>query len=437
MYGTTRIGEVLLENKKEKQKFEKADCNIRPYLAIGLIAVLVIVISIIVFFSILRYSVVKEYLDKIVYVLQPITIGLVFAYLINPIVKWQEKYLVKFYGKYIKTPKKAKKTARITGIITSIVLVLSIVGLLLYLVIPELYSSIERVVVQLPEQADGVIAWIESYTSSDDVFAAYLESAVDKGFGWLETWIETQILPRIKELLTSVTSGVISFLKLLLNILVGIVVSVYVLMSKELFMAQAKKMVYVVLPIEKGNVLIDIVRKSHEIFGGFISGKIVDSAIIGVLCFLGVSFLKMPYTLLISVIVGVTNVVPFFGPFIGAIPCSILILLIDPLKGLYFIIFVFLLQQLDGNVIGPKILGDSTGLSSFWVIFSIIVAGGLFGFAGMVVGVPAFATLLYLLRRISAFILKRKGLPIESDNYRNLDLIVAETKKMTYKENEE
>lgn len=318
-----------MDNRKEKQKCEKSDWNIRPYLSVGLIALLVIVLSIVVFFVIFRYSVLKEYLDEIIYVLQPIIMGLVFAYLINPMVKWQEKHLMKFCGKFTKNQEKAKKFSRITGIITSIALVLGIITLLLYMVIPELYSSIQRMVVQLPGQADQAVRWIESYTSSDDMFGTYLESFVNKGFEWLESWIQTQVLPRMQELLTSVTSGVISVLKMVLNFLVGIIVSIYVLMSKELFMGQAKKMVYVVLSIEKGNVLIDIVRKSNEIFGGFISGKILDSAIIGVLCFIGLSFLKMPYTLLISVIVGVTNVVPFFGPFIGAIPCAVLVLLLD------------------------------------------------------------------------------------------------------------
>ena len=139
-------------------------------------------------------------------------------------------------------------------------------------------------------------------------------------------------------------------------------------------------------------------RKSNSIFGGFIIGKIIDSAIIGVLCFIGVSLLNMPYALLVSVFVGVTNVIPYFGPFIGAIPSAILIMIVDPMKGLYFIIFILLLQQLDGNIIGPTILGDSTGLSAFWVLFSILLFGGLFGVVGMIIGVPTFAVFYYVVK---------------------------------------
>ena len=159
--------------------------------------------------------------------------------------------------------------------------------------------------------------------------------------------------------------------------------SVYLLIGKETFVGQGKKIVYAVLPSKYGNVVIHTMRITNQMFGGFVSGKILDSVIIGVICYVGLMILGMPYSLLVAVIVGVTNVIPFFGPFIGAVPSFILIALAEPVKGLYFLIFVLALQQVDGNIIGPKILGDSTGLSSFWVVFAILVGGGLFGFMGM------------------------------------------------------
>ena len=164
-------------------------------------------------------------------------------------------------------------------------------------------------------------------------------------------------------------------------------------------------------------MVLHITQKANDIFGGFLIGKIIDSAIIGVLCFIGLSFLNMPYTMLVSVIVGVTNVIPFFGPYIGAIPSTLLILLANPIKGIYFLIFILLLQQLDGNFIGPKILGNSTGLSSFWVIFSILLGGGLFGFLGMLLGVPTFAVIYYIIELIIDGRLHRKNLPESSDYY--------------------
>ena len=172
-------------------------------------------------------------------------------------------------------------------------------------------------------------------------------------------------------------------------------IAIYLLTSKETFIGQGKKIVYTLLPPKYGNIMVHVMRVSNQMFGGFISGKILDSAIIGVICYIGLMILRVPYSLLVAVIVGVTNIIPFFGPFIGAVPSVILIALADPIKGLYFLIFVVVLQQVDGNIIGPKILGDSTGLSAFWVVFAILVGGGLFGFMGMTLGVPTFAFIIF------------------------------------------
>ncbi len=425
------------QEKQGKQEKKKVNWNIRPYLAIGLISLLVIAFSILFFFLIFRYDGVASSWDKLMNILQPIIIGVIFAYLINPIVKWEEKYLLRLFQKRAKKPEKAKGAARAVSIFGAIVFVLVIIAVLLLMVIPELYQSIERMVVQLPGQVDAFLEWIEHHSITEGKVAKYLEPRLNTFVEYFESWLQTAVLPQAKEMIGSLTSGVISAVKVLFNFIVGIVVSMYVLMSKETFIGQAKKLVYTVLPADKGNVVIEIVRKSNEIFGGFISGKILDSAIIGVLCFIGMSLLKMPYTLLVSAIVGVTNIVPFFGPLIGAIPSAFLIILANPIKGIYFIIFVLILQQLDGNVIGPRILGESTGLSSFWVIFAILVGGGLFGFPGMVFGVPVVATAFYLLHRLSAYILRRKGLPEETADYTELSSVNPYTKEPAYYVKEE
>ena len=171
-------------------------------------------------------------------------------------------------------------------------------------------------------------------------------------------------------------------------------------------------------------------------FGGFVSGKILDSAIIGVICYFGLVILRVPYSLLVAVIVGVTNVIPFFGPLIGAVPCFVLIGLADPIKGLYFLIFVLVLQQVDGNIIGPKILGDSTGLSSFWVIFAILVGGGLFGFMGMLFGVPTFAVIYYFIGEVVEYILRRRKLPEETNAYIRMQNVDTKTRELRYEEKE-
>lgn len=230
-------------------------------------------------------------------------------------------------------------------------------------------------------------------------------------------WVQNDLLKHTNDLMTSLTEGVIGVVNGLIDILIGFIVAIYLLFGKEKFMGQCRKIVYAFNPPRRANIILHIASKTNKTFNGFIIGKIIDSAIIGVLCFIGLSILKMPYTLLVTVIVGVTNVIPVFGPYIGAIPSAILILLVDPMKGLYFIIFIFLLQQLDGNVIGPMILGDSTGLSAFWVMFAILIGGGLFGLPGMIVGVPTFAVIYYIIKMLIQQKLEQKKLPVETEHY--------------------
>ncbi len=422
--------------EERRQKKKNADWNIRPYLAMGLTAFIVIVLSISVFFLIYRYHGLAAYWNRLMGILQPVLIGLVFAYLVNPIVMFGEKHIFSLLSKRTKKERKAKKAARTLSVIGAVLFVLVIVAVLLGMVIPELYSSIERMVVQLPKQVESFTAWIQGFISEESEFANYLEQVLNKGLDYFENWAKTDFLPQTKNIMTAVTGGVISVVRVLFNVVIGIIISVYILISKETFIGQAKKLVYALLPAYKGNVLIETVRKGNEIFGGFISGKILDSAIIGVLCFVGLYILKMPYALLVSVIVGVTNVVPFFGPYIGAVPSTILIMLANPIQGLYFVIFILVLQQLDGNIIGPRILGESTGLSSFWVVFAILVGGGLFGFLGMVMGVPVFATFYYMVKRLVSFILRKRGLPQETGQYIKVSCVDPSTNRLDYKEKE-
>ena len=240
------------------------------------------------------------------------------------------------------------------------------------------------------------------------------------------------LLPKSNTYLTSITTGLINVFKVLLNIIVGLIVSVYLLFSKETFIGQFKKLNYALFKPKKANIVIQTARKSNEIFGGFISGKILDSMIIGIICYIVLLIMKMPYPVLVSVIVGVTNIIPFFGPFIGAVPSFIIIVLANPIQGLYFLIFVVILQQVDGNIIGPNILGDSTGLSPFWVIFAIMVGGGLFGFAGMLLGVPTFAVIYYIMQEILRYFLRKRDLPQDSSQYIELEKINVATNQPQY-----
>lgn len=428
--------EETAKQEKAIQDDGKANWNIKPYLAVGLTSFIVIVLSIVVFFFIYRYNGLAENWNLLLGILQPIIMGFVIAYLVNPIVKWLERYITIWLRTFMKQERKIKRTARGLSVAGALVFLILIIAVLLAMVIPELYSSIERLVVSLPGQVDTFINWITPYLEGEGEIAQYVESILNKGVDFFENWAQTDLFPQTRNILASVTSGAISVVRALFNFVIGIIVSIYVLLGQETFVAQAKKVTYAIFPADKGNVIISTVRRANHIFGGFISGKILDSVIIGILCFLGLTILRMPYTLLVSVIVGVTNVIPFFGPYIGAVPSAILIMLANPIKGLYFILFILVLQQVDGNIIGPKILGDSTGLNSFWVVFAILVGGGLFGVAGMIFGVPLFATIYYIFKKLTSWVLRRRGLPGETSAYRDVDHIDEKTGELCFLEPE-
>ncbi len=410
---------------REPKLVQEERSKLRDYIRRGISAFLVIFAGIICFFVFLRFESIANAFQKIMEVLAPIIYGLVLAFLLNPIVKRVEGWITPVLRKMFKKEESAQKAARGIGIFSGLVVAIVLVVALLNMLIPELYKSIKDLVVTLPQELSqwgkDINTLIKGNSTVDKIAKNVLIQGKDAIENWVENdlmgWVQNDLFKQTNQIISGVTTGVISVVNVVLNILVGLIVSIYVLYSKERFASQSKKIVYAMMKPTVANNMIHIAKKANSIFSGFIIGKIIDSAIIGVLCFIGLSILKMPYTLLVSVIVGVTNVIPFFGPFIGAIPSAILIMLVDPMKGLYFIIFVLLLQQLDGNVIGPKILGDSTGLSSFWVIFSILVSGGLFGFAGMIVGVPTFALIYYIFKMYIQQRLEQKKLPTDTECY--------------------
>ncbi|MEG2059273.1 MAG: AI-2E family transporter [Lachnospiraceae bacterium] len=421
-----------MEKERQNQKLEqkKSNWNIKPYLAMGLVTLIVIVCGITYFFIILRYDGLSNSWDRVQRVIQPILFGIVFSYLMNPIVKKTEHLLGKLMGGKIKNSNNEKKLFRGVGITVALIAAIVAVGILLKLVIPDLYQSIEGLVISLPSQASNTIDWIKERTTGDGSLAKYAEQFVISATDYMENWLKNNLLPQSRIILTQLTSGVLSVVKALFNILIGLIISVYLLSEKEIFLAQGKKILYALFPAKMGNVIITTVRKSHEIFIGFISGKIIDSIIIGILCFIILSIVSMPYALLVSVIVGVTNVIPFFGPYIGAIPSFLLILLVDPMKSIYFLIIILILQQIDGNIIGPHILGDSTGLSAFWVVFAILIGGGLFGVLGMLIGVPVFAIIYYITGKLICYCLRRRKLPEETKEYEGVKKIDFQKNKL-------
>ncbi|MGL6202123.1 MAG: AI-2E family transporter [Lachnospiraceae bacterium] len=407
----------------------------------GKVYFLVVAACILFYFALLRLTNITGVLWKIVDVLTPIVYGVVIAYLLNPLVKKIERLIQHFFSNRIRRKEKAAKLLRGISIFISLVLFLVLITGLLNLVIPELYKSIRNLVFTLPSQVNSWINILNEIKLDDSVLGMLLKNILTESAETFQTWLRTDLLKQTNVIMSSLTEGVLNVLSTLINFLIGLIVSAYLLFSKDVFSAQAKKALYAFLKPEHANMTLHITKKSNEIFGGFIIGKFIDSAIIGVLCFLGLCFLGlwvdgMPYVMLVSVIVGVTNVIPFFGPYIGAIPSAILILLEDPKKGIYFIIFIFLLQQLDGNVIGPKILGNSTGLSAFWVVFSILLGGGLFGFVGMIMGAPTFGLIYYIVQVIINQKLEKKNLPVHSENYDQQSYVKDEGQYARTEENE-
>lgn len=401
----------------------KGPSKLRRQFNRGMTFFLVIAASILFYFANLRMTHISDTFSVVFDVLKPVIYGAIIAYLLNPIVNKIDKYLVPVLKKKVSKQGQAEKLSRFVGIFVSLVFLITLIIALFNLLIPELYISIRNMVSTLPGQLNDLVSKLNTLQLNDTTTSKLIQAGVAEGTTMIQNWLRQDLLGQVNEWMSNLTVGIINFFSEIFNALIGIIVSVYILFSKELFLRQSKKIVYAVMKPNHANMLLHLTVKSHEIFGGFIIGKIIDSAIIGVLCFAGVSLMNMPYVMLVSVIIGVTNVIPFFGPYIGAIPCIILILLSDPIKGIYFAIFILVLQQFDGNILGPKILGDSTGLSAFWVIVAILLGGGLFGFVGMVMGVPTFAVLYYIIQMLVNNRLERKHLPSNSDYYDPLSYV--------------
>ena len=417
--------EKMEPDKEETGRKKRRMWDIRPYLAIGATAVLVILICIIMFFVFLRFGELMAGIRALGRILQAILIGVVVAYVLNPVMMFFERRLQQAFRKRITDEKKIRKLSRSIAIAGAELVFLGIIVALLSMIIPQLIISVEQLAMTLPDQIQNLMDRIQAFSRGTGPQAGIVRELITNGTDYLEEWIRTEFLGQAKELMTYVTSGVVGVVKTIFNIIVGIIVSVYILVKKETFISQLKKLVYTIFPPRAGNRVMEVLRKSDDIFGGFFIGEIIDAIIIGLLCF-GVLYIgRFPYALLVSVIVGVTNIIPFFGPFLGAIPGALLICLESPIHALYFLIIILIIQQLDGNVIKPKVLGDTTGLSPFWVIFAILLFGGLFGFLGMLFGVPVFAIIYYLIKRIAEHFLRKRNMPEKTMDY--LDFAYMDT----------
>ena len=425
-----------LPQEESTKQPKKDEYHLKQITIIALAIFITFCCCILFFFIIYRYNGFTDFWKKLTQILQPVIIGLVVAYLLNPLMKWVDGKVYGILTERIKNEEKAKNLARGLAITASLLFMVGIVVLLLAAIVPSILQSIQGVVTTLPSEVKSLIAWINDFAKGDSQVADIAERVITEASNFFENWMKNTFIPQAEVYIASVTSGVILTVKFFINIVVGLIISVYVMANQEKFAGQAKKIIFAIFKPVRANVIVKTIRKSNEIFGGFISGKILDSAIIGVLAYIVLAIMKMPDTVLVAVIIGVTNIIPFFGPFIGAIPSFIIIVLQNPMQGLYFLIFVIILQQIDGNIIGPKILGNSTGLSSFWVVFAILVFGGLWGFPGMLLGVPIMAVIYYIIQNIVEYILKRRGIPADEIDYVNLNKIDKVTNQPIYNHEE-
>ena len=398
------------------------------YFAWGLTAFCVIVGAILFFMLLQHGGVVVDGINTLIGILSPIVWGLVIAYLLWPLTKLFERSVFTPLLKKALPKKDTGKPARGLSVLLSIIVALLCIAALMWLIIPQVYTSIESIVLNSQEYYDTVTAWIERFFEDYPQIEQALLDATGNMSDSLMGWAKTALLPSLGTLVSSVSTGVYIVLRGILDVLIGFVVACYVLFNTEEFGAKSKKVLYSIFSIETAEKILSAIRFTDSAFMGFIRGKMIDSLIIGILCYICCSLLRMPYVVLISVIVGVTNIIPVFGPFIGAVPSALIILLVSPMKCLIFVVFVIILQQIDGNIIGPKILGSSTGISGFWIMFAILLGGGLFGVIGMLLGVPVFVVVYEGLRRLVEHGLKKHGLQTETAQYVNIDAIDEKTK---------
>lgn len=369
----------------------------KKYLKIGITGAAILASGILCAFVLFKMRVIIELLKGITGILKPFLYGAVIAYLLAPLCNKIEE---KLFQTFPKANRKAKRFICFIAIVISLCVALAIVWMVIMLIIPQVWDSVMKIIDMVPQKITILNNWIEHMLENQPELQAYFEEFANQAESHINSLLNVDTIQKVQSIINGLSVQVFGVLGVLKNISLGFLISAYLLGSRKLFGAQAGLILHGVFPDKWAGIIEEEIRYTDKMFNGFLVGKIIDSAIIGLLCFAGLSFMGFEAPAFIGVIIGITNIIPFFGPFIGAIPCGLLLLLENPMHCLYFIIFIFVLQQLDGNVIGPKILGNTTGVSSFWVLFSILLFGGMWGVVGMVIGVPLFAVIYDIIRKL-------------------------------------
>ena len=378
------------------------------YTTISVYSFIVVCSSIVFYLIASQLNVFTGKINEIMGIMQPFIIGFIIAYLLNFILKFYEEILDKLES----FKKLNKKSKRGISLVFTYITAFLIVYLFMNFVVPQLIESVVGLANNIPDYLNNVTILFEKTMTELEVDPQYLDLVNEK-----LNQVVNYIIQFATDLIPILGNWVVTIASSIWNIILGLIVSSYLLIDKEKFYGVGKKIIYATSSKRVANRIFELVYRSNYTFGRFLSGKIIDSAIIGVLTFFILSFFKMPYSTLISVIIGITNIIPFFGPFFGAIPSAIIILFVSPIKAVWFLIIILIIQQIDGNIIGPKILGDSIGIYAFWILFTLLVAGKFFGLVGMVVGVPIFAIIYSIIKEVVEGKLRNKGLPEDTKDY--------------------
>lgn len=386
----------------------KIDWN-RKYTTVAVYSFIVIACSIVFYLISSQVKVFSNKISDFIAILYPFIIGFAIAYLLNFILKFIE-------NRIISEKMKGKSPAKVRAI--SMIITYFVAGTLCYLFVhfvwPELLESIIGLFNDIPNYVNNATVMINKLIEEFNLTPASMEILESK---WKE--ITDFIMNFMTDIIPVIGNTIMIVLSSLWNIVLGVIVSIYLLKDKEKFFAISKKITYAIFNREHSYKILELTHRANKIFGKFLGGKILDSFIIAIITFVILTIFKMPYTLLVTVIVGVTNVIPFFGPFFGAIPSVILVRFVSPIKAFWLLIIILIIQQLDGNVIGPKILGDSIGVSAFWILFALLIAGKFLGLVGMLLGVPLFAFIYSIIKDVTEERLDKKGLPVNTDDYMN------------------
>lgn len=398
--------------------------TMKKYFGWGATIVIAGALTLLIFFCIYKFGALAAGIGKLINILMPVIIGIGISYVLSPAYNWgRRKFLHLFRTTFHWTGRRSVQCASILAMTCTFVGAAALICGLLALIIPQIIDSISSIAVSLPNNLMNLSNSLQKLLRSNPELEEQAMSLYAQAINYAEEWIQTSFAPSMQEAMNYVSIGVMNTVAFIKNFFIGIIVAIYLLAGQQQFMCGLKRCIYAIFGVRWGNVITEYAHYANQIFTGFIGGKLLDSFIIFLICCVVLPIMNMPYAMLISVIIGVTNIIPFFGPFIGAIPSFFIILIADPIKSLYFLIYVLILQQFDGNIMGPKILGNSTGISSFGVLFAILLFGGLFGFAGMLLGVPVFAVLYHILSDIVTRALRQKGLPEDENSYTCLDHI--------------